>query len=100
MVRLSLFDLTVDAYKIDIDDQIVLSELINRTFSTQVANLLDPLGVQAARFFSTVSRPLPRALMSLLTIGNRLMTSATSTSQWRRTSMTYRSTACRPRPRC
>lgn len=41
----------MDAYKIDIDDQIVLSELINRTFSPQVANLLDPLGVQAARFF-------------------------------------------------
>lgn len=51
VVRLGRFDLTVDAYKIDIDDQIVLSELINRTFSTQVANLLDPLGVQAARFF-------------------------------------------------
>jgi iron complex outermembrane recepter protein len=49
--RLSGFDLTVDAYRIDIDDQIVLSELINRSFSTQVASLLDPLHVQAARFF-------------------------------------------------
>ncbi|MFT6426760.1 MAG: iron complex outermembrane receptor protein, partial [Brevundimonas sp.] len=39
------------AYKIDIEDQIVLSELINRTFSGQVASLLDPQGVQAARFF-------------------------------------------------
>jgi len=45
------FNLTVDAYQIDIEDQIVLSELINRSFSAQVASLLDPLGVQAARFF-------------------------------------------------
>ena len=51
VVRFGGFDLTVDAYKIDIDDQIVLSELINRSFSPQVAGLLDPLGVQAARFF-------------------------------------------------
>jgi iron complex outermembrane receptor protein len=49
--RLGDFDLTVDAYQIDIEDQIVLSELINRSFSPQVASLLDPLGVQAARFF-------------------------------------------------
>jgi iron complex outermembrane receptor protein len=49
--RLGDFDLTVDAYQIDIEDQIVLSELINRSFSPQVAALLDPLGVQAARFF-------------------------------------------------
>jgi iron complex outermembrane receptor protein len=49
--RLGDFDLTVDAYRIDIDDQIVLSELINRSFSAQVASLLDPLHVQAARFF-------------------------------------------------
>ncbi len=51
VIRLGRFDLTVDAYKIDIEDQIVLSELINRSFSPQVATLLDPLGVQAARFF-------------------------------------------------
>ena len=51
VIRLGRFDLTLDAYKIDIDDQIVLSELINRSFSPQVATLLDPLGVQAARFF-------------------------------------------------
>lgn len=49
--RFGDFDLTVDAYQIDIEDQIVLSELINRNFSPQVAALLDPLGVQAARFF-------------------------------------------------
>jgi iron complex outermembrane receptor protein len=49
--RFGDFDLTVDAYQIDIEDQIVLSELINRSFSPQVASLLDPLGVQAARFF-------------------------------------------------
>jgi iron complex outermembrane receptor protein len=51
VVRFGGFDLTVDAYRIDIDDQIVLSELINRSFSPQVASLLDPLHVQAARFF-------------------------------------------------
>ena len=51
VVRLGDFDLTVDAYKITIEDQIVLSELINRSFSPQVASLLDPRGVQAARFF-------------------------------------------------
>ena len=51
VVRFGGFDLTVDAYRIDIDDQIVLSELINRSFSTQVASLLDPQGIQAARFF-------------------------------------------------
>ena len=51
VVRLGGFDLTVDAYKIDIDDQIVLSELIGRGFSPQVASLLDPLGVSSARFF-------------------------------------------------
>ena len=51
VVRLGRFDLTVDAYKIDIDDQIVLSELIGRGFSPQVASLLDPLGVSSARFF-------------------------------------------------
>lgn len=51
VIRLGDFDLTVDAYRIDIEDQIVLSENINRSFSPQVASLLDPLGVQAARFF-------------------------------------------------
>jgi len=51
VVRLGAFDLTVDAYSIKIEDQIALSELINRSFSTDVAALLDPLGVQAARFF-------------------------------------------------
>ncbi|MEN5051109.1 TonB-dependent receptor [Brevundimonas naejangsanensis] len=51
VIRLGNFDLTIDAYRIEIEDQIVLSELINRSFSTQVAGLLDPLGIQAARFF-------------------------------------------------
>jgi iron complex outermembrane recepter protein len=49
--RFGDFDLTIDAYRIVIDDQIALSENINRAFSPQVAGLLDPLGVQAARFF-------------------------------------------------
>lgn len=51
VIRLGAFDLTVDYYNIKIEDQIVLSELINRSFSTQVRDLLDPLGIQAARFF-------------------------------------------------
>ncbi|AQR63509.1 TonB-dependent receptor [Brevundimonas sp. LM2] len=51
VLRFGGFDLTVDAYQIDIQDQIVLSELINRSFSPQVASLLDPQGIQAARFF-------------------------------------------------
>jgi iron complex outermembrane receptor protein len=51
VVRLGDFDLTIDAYRIDIEDQIALSENINRTFSPQVAGLLDPQGIQAARFF-------------------------------------------------
>ena len=45
VIRLGRFDLTVDAYKIDIEDQIVLSELIRDPA------ILGPLGVQAARFF-------------------------------------------------
>jgi iron complex outermembrane receptor protein len=49
--RLGALELTIDAYRIEIEDQIVLSENINRAFSPQVASLLDPLGVQAARFF-------------------------------------------------
>ncbi|GIK49331.1 MAG: TonB-dependent receptor [Alphaproteobacteria bacterium] len=49
--QLGDFDLTIDAYRIEISDQIVLSENISRTFSPQVAALLDPLGVSAARFF-------------------------------------------------
>ena len=51
VIRLGAFDLTIDAYRIEIEDQIVLSENITRTFSPQVAALLDPLGIQAARFF-------------------------------------------------
>ncbi|MBN8528117.1 MAG: TonB-dependent receptor [Caulobacterales bacterium] len=51
ILRVGALDLTIDAYHIDIEDQIALSELINRSFSGQVASLLDPFGVQAARFF-------------------------------------------------
>ncbi|MFN3353560.1 MAG: TonB-dependent receptor plug domain-containing protein, partial [Brevundimonas sp.] len=51
VIRLGDFDLTIDAYRIEIEDQIALSENITRTFSPQVAALLDPLGIQAARFF-------------------------------------------------
>lgn len=51
VLRFAGVDFTVDAYQINISDQIVLSELINRSFSAQVAGLLDPHGVQSARFF-------------------------------------------------
>lgn len=53
VVRFGDIDLTVDAYQINIRDQIVLSELIGGSSNTsdQIKALLDPLGVQAARFF-------------------------------------------------
>ncbi len=45
------FSLTVDAYQIEIDNQLGLSENIAASFSPQVAAILAPFGVQAARFF-------------------------------------------------
>ena len=45
------FEVTLDAYSIKIDDRIVLSENIASSFSPQVADLLSPYGVSAARFF-------------------------------------------------
>jgi len=45
------FDLTVDAYRIHIRDQIGLSENIQASFSPQVAAILAPFNVSAARFF-------------------------------------------------
>ncbi|GGB19165.1 TonB-dependent receptor [Sphingomonas metalli] len=51
VIRAGGFSLTVDAYRIRIRNQIALSENIQRTASTQVANILAPFGVQAARFF-------------------------------------------------
>lgn len=45
------FSLTVDAYQITVRNQIGLSENIAATFSPQVAALLAPFGVQAARFY-------------------------------------------------
>ncbi|WP_210358015.1 MULTISPECIES: TonB-dependent siderophore receptor [Sphingomonas] len=45
------FDLTVDAYRIHIRDQIGLSENIQATASSQVAALLAPYSVAAGRFF-------------------------------------------------
>ena len=44
-------EVTLDGYNIRIADRIVLSESISRGFSPQVAALLDPYGVSAARFF-------------------------------------------------
>ncbi len=51
VIRAGGFDLTVDAYRIHIRDQIGLSENIAATFSPQVAGLLNPFNVSAARFF-------------------------------------------------
>ncbi|SFP56697.1 TonB-dependent receptor plug domain-containing protein [Sphingomonas rubra] len=51
VVRAGGFDLTVDAYRIRIRDQIGLSENIQASFSPQVAALLAPFNVSAARFF-------------------------------------------------
>ncbi|GAA3712182.1 TonB-dependent receptor [Sphingomonas cynarae] len=51
VVRAGGFDLTVDAYRIRIRNQIGLSENLNASFSPQVAALLAPSGVTAARFF-------------------------------------------------
>jgi len=48
VIRLSGFELTVDAYRIDIRDRIVLSENLN---TPQVAALISPFGATVARFF-------------------------------------------------
>ncbi len=51
VIRAGGFDLTIDAYRIHIRDQIGLSENIAATFSPAVAGLLAPFNVSAARFF-------------------------------------------------
>lgn len=51
VIRAGGFDLTVDAYRIHIRDQIGLSENISAGFSPTVAALLAPYNVSAARFF-------------------------------------------------
>ncbi|WP_116090729.1 TonB-dependent receptor plug domain-containing protein [Sphingomonas crusticola] len=51
VIRAGGFDLTVDAYRIHIRDQLGLSENIQASFSPQVASLLAPYNVSAARFF-------------------------------------------------
>ncbi|RDE05657.1 TonB-dependent receptor plug domain-containing protein [Sphingomonas aracearum] len=51
VIRAGGFDLTVDAYRIHIRDQIGLSENISGGFSPQVGALLAPFNVSAARFF-------------------------------------------------
>jgi iron complex outermembrane recepter protein len=45
------FEATIDAYRINIDDRIVLSENISATGNAQIAALLAPFNVGAARFF-------------------------------------------------
>lgn len=49
--RLGGFDLTVDGYYIKLRNQLALSESISAGFSPQVASLLAPYNVSAARFF-------------------------------------------------
>ncbi|KQU57509.1 TonB-dependent receptor [Sphingomonas sp. Leaf339] len=51
VIRAGGFDLTVDAYRIHIRNQIGLSENIQASFSPQVAAILAPFNVSAARFF-------------------------------------------------
>ena len=51
VIRFGGLDLTVDAYRIHIRNQLGLSENISASFSPQIAALLNPLGVSAARFF-------------------------------------------------
>jgi iron complex outermembrane receptor protein len=51
VIRVGGFDLTVDAYRIHIRDQIGLSENIQAANNPQVTALLAPYGVSAARFF-------------------------------------------------
>ncbi|WP_336962489.1 TonB-dependent receptor [Sphingobium aquiterrae] len=51
VIRAGGFDLTVDAYHIRVRNQLGLSENIQNSFSPQVAAILAPYGVSAARFF-------------------------------------------------
>ncbi|WP_458390056.1 TonB-dependent receptor plug domain-containing protein [Sphingomonas sp. F9_3S_D5_B_2] len=51
VVRLGGFDLTVDGYYIRLRDQLGLSESLSASFSPEVAALLAPYDVSAARFF-------------------------------------------------
>jgi iron complex outermembrane receptor protein len=51
VIRLGGFDLTVDGYYIRLRDQLGLSENISASFSPEVAALLAPFNVSAARFF-------------------------------------------------
>jgi len=51
VIRAGGFDLTIDAYRIHIRNQIGLSENIQASASPQVAALLSPYNVSAARFF-------------------------------------------------
>lgn len=51
VLRWGNFNTTIDGYWIDIHDQIVLSELIEASDSDEIAAILEPQGVDAARFF-------------------------------------------------
>ncbi len=51
VIRAGGFDVTIDGYWIRIRDGLGLSENIQNSFSPQVAGLLAPYGVSAARFF-------------------------------------------------
>ena len=62
VIRSGAFSLTVDAYQIRIRNQIALSENIQRGFSPAVAAILDPLGVQAGRFFINGLRSKTRGI--------------------------------------
>ena len=46
------FELTVDAYQVDIDDRIILTNNFNGSTSTEIKNILDAAGAQQANFFT------------------------------------------------
>jgi iron complex outermembrane receptor protein len=62
VIRFGGFDLTVDGYWIKIRDQLGLSENIAATLNPQVAALLSPFNVSAARFFINGLRSQTRGI--------------------------------------
>lgn len=62
VLRAGGLDLTVDAYSIRLRDQLGLSENIQASFSPQVAALLAPYNVSAARFFINGIRSQARGI--------------------------------------
>lgn len=77
VIRAAGLDFTIDAYRIHIRDQLGLSENIQASFSPQVAALLAPYNVAAARFFINGLATTARGIDGV--IHYRLPTSAAGT---------------------